>query len=94
MQGGPDPFEDIGPIELFPIPCCTHDPAVVNPSRAPPLVYPIGVLAVGTRGWMTPGNPVKEIKAMVGWPICERLGEIGILPALGGGAIVAAVSDP
>lgn len=94
MKGGPNPFEDIGSIELFPIPCCTHDPAVVNPSWAPLLVWPIGALAAGPGGWMTSGNPVKEIKAMVGWPICEGLGEIGICPALGGGAVLAAVSDP
>jgi hypothetical protein len=41
---------------------------------------------------VTPGNAIKKVKAMIGWPICEWLGEIGILPALGGGAVLAPIS--
>ena len=92
MKSGSDSFEDIGSIQLLAVPGRSDDSAIVNPSGASLLVWPIGILAAGSRSWVTPGNSIEEVKPMIRRTISERLGEVRIRPALCMGAILLAIS--
>ena len=56
MKSGSDSFEDIGSIQLLAVPGRSDDSAIVNPSGASLLFWPIGILAAGSRSWVTPGT--------------------------------------